>query len=247
MQYETASCSCRGGREYQEDCIRVCVEDDACAVVVADGLGGHGNGQIASATVADAVTNAFFKAPVMDAAHIQGSFELANAAVIALQTSALKMKSTGVALFVKNGIAIWGHVGDSRLYHFKAGALAARTLDHSVSQMAVFAGEISPEQIRHHADRNRVLRAFGVDEGFRAEITDPRSLEPCFHAFLLCTDGFWEYVLETEMEIELSKAVSPVSWIQGMVQRLGGRVPEDHDNFSAAAVFVSIKDESEKC
>jgi serine/threonine protein phosphatase PrpC len=211
--------------------------------MVADGLGGHGGGQIASSVAADAVTRLFIKTPSTDAGVIRGLFEAANAEVVKAQTPGQKMKSTGVALFAADGTVIWAHAGDSRLYHFINGALVFQTLDHSVSQMAVFAGEITKDEIRCHADRNRVLKAFGDEEGFRSEISAAVALRPGSHAFLLCTDGFWEYVLEPEMELELAKRETPHDWLEAMVQRIVQRAPKDNDNYSAAAVFINVETE----
>jgi len=238
---ETAICNYQGGRKHNEDNVRCLTLDNICAIVVADGLGGHGGGQIASSIAADYITKSFMKEPLMDPACIRCLFEQANMAVVKAQTPIQKMKSTGAALFINDGAAIWGHTGDSRLYHFKDGVLAEQTLDHSVSQMAVFSGEITKEQIRHHVDRNKVLKAFGDAGGFKADISSIYMLESGYHAFLLCTDGFWEYVLELEMEIELIKSYTPLDWIRAMNQRLAQRVPENHDNFSAAAVLINIE------
>ena len=241
MEIEIASCSCKGGRDYNEDCVQYLEKDGVCAVVVADGLGGHGGGQIASSVVAEFITGAFMYSPEIKEKNISTIFEQANDAVLSSQTAEKKMKSTAVALFIGGGAIIWGHVGDSRLYHFKDGALIGQTLDHSVSQMAVFSGEIEQWQIRRHADRNRVLRACGVDEGFKPEVAGVYKPGPGFNAFLLCTDGFWEYVLELEMEVGLVKAETPHDWIRGMVGRLARSVPPDNDNFSAAAVFLRVE------
>jgi len=238
---QTASCSFQGGREHNEDSVRVLERDGCCVAVVADGLGGHGGGEIASSVAAGVITEPFMASPTLDAEAIRGLFALANLEVLKAQTPALKMKSTGVALFVKDGAACWGHVGDSRLYHFISGKLVAQTLDHSASQLAVLTGEITQEDIRHHEDRNRVLRAFGGGEDIKAEIAPAQTLNIGFHAFLLCTDGFWEYVFEPEMELDLAKSGTPRDWLRAMTQRLSGRAPKDNDNHSAAAVFIHIE------
>lgn len=245
MQIDIASCSYQGGRNYNEDSVRCLNRNDICAVVVADGLGGHGNGQIASAIVSNMLADSFMENPLLDSAHISSLFERVNGEVIAAQTPSNKMKSTGTALFINEQSLLWGHVGDTRLYYFQDGALISQTLDHSVSRMAVLAGEITMEQIRHHADRNRVLRAFGMDEGFRSEISPVKEITPGFHAFLLCTDGFWEYVWETEMELDLAKSASPDDWLSNMTARLAKRVSGDNDNFSAAAVYLYLDNEGE--
>jgi serine/threonine protein phosphatase PrpC len=238
MRIEIASYSYQGGREYNEDSVRCFEKDGICIAVVADGLGGHGGGQRASHIAATTVAGLYLQNPRLETETIRQIFDRANDEVLKIQTPTQKMKSTGAALFVKDGAVTWGHAGDSRLYHFTDGRLITQTSDHSVSQMAVFSGEITQAQIRHHDDRNRVLKAFGGGEELGAEIASPQTLESGFHVFLLCTDGFWEYVLETEMEIDLAKSISPEEWINAMIQRLSRRAPRDNDNFSAAAVFI---------
>jgi len=237
MKIETYTSSNQGGRDYNEDTVRCYAQNGVCAAVVADGLGGHGGGQIASSIAADTIVGLFSQNPTLEKGYLQSVFEQANKAVLNKQTVSQKMKSTGVALFVKDNNVMWAHAGDSRLYYFKDGVITAYTLDHSVSQMTVFSGEITREQIRHHSDRNRVLRAFGGDDTIKAEVSPALTLESGSHAFLLCTDGFWEYVFENEMEAELAKAKTPKDWVDGMNRLLASRVPKDHDNFSAAALF----------
>ena len=100
-------------------------------------------------------------------------------------------------------------------------------------------GQITPDQIRFHEDRNRVLRALGMDGDITVE-TRFQTLEPGHHAFLLCTDGFWEYVLEPEMETDLLYAESPEDWLRRMQTRLRQRTPPDNDNNTAAVVWCEI-------
>jgi len=238
VQIEIASCSYQGGRDYNEDCVRHLEQNGVCVVAVADGLGGHGGGHIASSITAEVITRTFFKTPSMDPEFIHSLFELANIEVVKAQTPAEMMRSTGVALFVMGSQALWGHAGDSRIYYFRDGRLIYQTLDHSVSQMAVFSGEITKDEIRTHSDRNRVLKAFGEDGALRPEVSPVFTLEPGWHSFLLCTDGFWEYILENEMETDLTESENPHYWIHAMLKRITGRVPRDTDNYSAAAVYV---------
>ena len=86
------------------------------------------------------------------------------------------------------------------------------TLDHSVPQMLAAIGEIKENEIRHHPDRNRLLRVLGT------EMEEPRHqksewMEKQTHqAFLLCSDGFWELINEKKMEWCLKWAKSPEQW-----------------------------------
>ena len=146
------------------------------------------------------------------------------------------MKTTLVFLTLEDGQARWMHVGDSRLYHFRSGKLQTQTMDHSVSQMAVLMGEITPREIRFHEDRNRVLRALGGDNA-KPELSHTVMLTGGEDVFLLCTDGFWEYVYEEEMEALLKKCASPKKWLAEMEKLVHSRAPSDNDNFTAAAVF----------
>ena len=93
----------------------------------------------------------------------------------------------------------WGHVGDSRLYYFKNGRIVKRTLDHSVPQMLVAAGEIDEKEIRHHPDRNRLVRVMGMEwDEPKYQVSEPMPEEPG-QAFLLCSDGFWENIEEEQI------------------------------------------------
>jgi len=237
MIIKVATCSFQGGRDYNEDSVTFTEKDGSFAVVVADGLGGHGGGQIASSIVAANVTRLFIENPQTIAGNIQHIFSEVNSSVLSQQTQQLKMRSTAICLFIKNGVAMWSHAGDSRLYYFLDDRLILQTLDHSVSQMAVLNGEITQEEIRSHEDRNKVLRAFGGSDEINADISTPLTLSARNHTFLLCTDGFWEYVIESEMELDLAKCKEPTEWLDLMCKRINRSAPTNNDNFSAAAVF----------
>ncbi|MBS6954610.1 MAG: serine/threonine-protein phosphatase [Enterocloster asparagiformis] len=226
-----------GGREINEDTVLAVPASVGLAVTVADGLGGHGGGSTASRAAAEAVSDSFARGFCRTKEEIEAAVCLADQAVVDCQTEACAMKTTLVSLFVEGEQAVWAHVGDSRLYHFRDGKLEARTLDHSVPQLAVMMGMITEEQIRFHEDRNRVLRALGSDS-FTPDISEPVSLAEGFHAFLLCTDGFWEYVLEQEMEQTLADSPDPRQWLLKMETIMRGRAPADQDNYTAAAVFA---------
>ena len=225
-----------GGRAHNEDTVRIEQRGQDVCVIVADGLGGHGGGEIASQTAADVLGGLFVKGRTDSPSQIREAFSLADQKVKEKQDRTCAMKTTAVMLQVSNTSAKWAHVGDSRLYYFSQKKLAKQTMDHSVSQVAVLMGEITQDQIRFHEDRNRVLRALGSDS-MEPELSKEISLAGGFHAFLLCTDGFWEYVYEKEMEQCLAAAKSPQDWLKSMEKLLQGRVSGENDNYTAAAVF----------
>ena len=115
-----------------------------------------------------------------------------------------------------------------------------RTLDHSVPQMLVKSGEIKESEIRNHPDRNRLLRALGLETDRQLyELQEPYPLRKC-QAFLLCSDGFWELIEEEKMCSFLKKAESADEWLRLMneeVQKNGAG--KNMDNNSAIAVWWS--------
>ncbi len=227
-----------GGRPENEDTVKYASNQAGqLCVVLADGLGGHGGGKIASSTTAETICNGWTEGADQDT--LTALVERAHRAVQAQQTEECEMKSTVVALAIAGTQAAWVHVGDSRLYHFYNGRLDFQTRDHSASQVAVMLGEITPDQIRFHEDRSRVLKALGQEDDLVSE-PGGRILEPGEHEFLMCSDGFWEYVLEDEMQEDLQEAADMRDWIRRMRTRLLARVPADNDNNSAVAVKVII-------
>ena len=148
------------------------------------------------------------------------------------------MQSTVVGLVTDGTKACWGHVGDSRLYLFRAGRLVHQTKDHSVPQVLADAGQIEQCEIRQHEDRNRLLRTIGSKQVLRSAVFEPTELVKG-DAFLLCSDGFWDYVLEDEMLVDLIRSAAPTDWLQRMQQRLLARVSGEFDNYTALAVWMS--------
>lgn len=234
--FSLASYTDPGGRAENEDTVRWAERPDGrLCLLVADGLGGHGGGRLASAAAAGVVCDEWDGQ--IGAGALAGLIRTANRQVLALQTPQCAMKTTIVALMLAPGRAVWAHAGDSRLYHFVDGKLIFQTRDHSVAQLGVMLGEITPDQIRKHEDRSRVLRALGQDEELSVETLE-QPLGPGRHAFLLCSDGFWEYVLEPEMEAALQTAESPEAWLAAMRARVQARAAQGNDNNTAAAVWA---------
>ena len=235
---QIASYSDIGGRACNEDTVRYARQDDErLCLVLADGLGGHGGGEQASGTAADVICKRWHGE--VDREALTDLLLEANRQVLAIQTSRCAMKTTVAALTLEPGRAVWAHAGDSRLYRFQDGALVFQTRDHSAAQIGVMLGQITPDQIRFHPDRNRVLRALGQDSELTVESAEC-PLPSGRHAFLLCSDGFWEYVEEDEMTADLNAAESPEQWLEKMRERLIARVPENNDNNTAAAVWLTV-------
>lgn len=220
-----------GGRENNEDSLLVYGSHNGILLVVADGLGGHDCGEVASG-IAVATLKEEFAGDGFDPV---AAIKLANTRIMEKQAeTGLAMKTTVCVAWVNGGAQLC-HVGDSRIYAMNGGDIVWQTTDHSASQMAVTVGEITAREIRNHPDRNKLVRALGVADEVKVDVTS--FAEGSFDALLLCTDGFWEYVYEEEMTA--SRAPDPAAWLGRMRQILAPRVPEGNDNNTA---IVLIKD-----
>jgi len=202
-------------------------------------LGGHGKGEVASALVCESAVEFFSTADVED---IFGIFDIAQEKLLAKQKaeSAIDaMKTTMNVVTISNEKIRWGHVGDSRTYYFKKNKLISCTKDHSVPQMMVSMGEIKEKDIRHHEDRNRLLKVMGTEWSKpQYAIETPLKLEKN-QVFLMCTDGFWELIEEKEMIKTLKKAKSPQEWLDVMAEivRTNG-ADYDMDNYTALTIWI---------
>jgi serine/threonine protein phosphatase PrpC len=238
--FQTARVCEKGGRPNNEDFCDFLQVDNSILWLVADGLGGHNGGELASRTAVENALESFRDDPEVSASALERHIVVAQEAILTTQRedpAVAGMRTTLVALISDSHKAIWGHVGDSRLYRFQARGLVAQTEDHSVPQSLVKAGEISPDDIRHHPDRSRLLRSLGEQGPARVSIMEGQSSLNDADAFLLCTDGFWENVLEIEMLADLVASASPEEWLDRSTSRLRARVRGDHDNYCALGIF----------
>ena len=225
-----------GDREYNEDYIQMREGANSSLYVLADGLGGCGHGELASFTAVQSVI-ARHRWDTEADGFLGRAMEGAQSAVTTRQEQqpeAKNMSTTLVVLRVDGDIARWAHIGDSRLYHFSKGKVKSQTIDHSVPQMLVRMGEITPDEIRHHPDRNRLLKTVGRPWGDSSYEVSEETILQDGDAFLLCSDGFWEYITEEQMCRCLKNAKEPSDWLAAMteiVEKNG--VGSDMDNYSA--------------
>ena len=232
MELDVFKYSSVGGRSNNEDYCECFAGDDCAVLVVADGLGGHDCGEVASEIAVKTVISAIESDSDTD---LYAAIAQANAAIIAKQAEdpALeKMRTTIVCTKVSDNGLAYANVGDSRFYYFKAGQTHLRSKDHSVPQLAVDMGELSEAEIRYSDDRNKLLKVLGEDESLSLPEESPVLAVAPGDAFLLCSDGFWENVFDQEMEIDLIKATSAEEWARFMIKRLLLRVSGSHDNFT---------------
>lgn len=224
-----------GSRPLNEDSFGVKTVGDKCIAVLCDGLGGHNCGEVASQAAVKSILDGIEQLSVLNAEKLYEILKATNEGLIQQQNAnpAQKgMRTTAVGCVVDGRELNYFNCGDSRFYFFSNGNLATMSKDHSVSQMSVELGEMSFDEIRFDADRNKLLKVLGENaSGESGTVYKPISCK-CGDAFLLCSDGFWEYVLEEEMEIDLSKANTAKEWIEFMLVRLLLRYNGSNDNYT---------------
>jgi PPM family protein phosphatase len=244
LVFETATFSAPGGRVENEDAVGFQLAGGSGCWVLADGLGGHRGGAVASRLAVDAAISSFLENPSITKEALNTHITTGNRAVMerqAAEPALAHMRTTMVMLIASEETALWAHAGDSRLYWFREGKIREQTRDHSVPQRLVDAGEITADQIRFHEDRAKLLNSLGAKEQMTAAHSQIAGRPEPGDAFLLASDGFWECVTESEMEQDLSAARNSEAWIGKMEARVRQRAAADHDNYSAIAVRVLKK------
>lgn len=233
MIYVYDSYSSVGGRENNEDAHIEVDQGNRYLYVVADGLGGHDCGEVASNIAVNEIKRQFESEQYFD---LEKAIISANEMILnKQQETGLKMRTTVVAAYVNNDVTVFANVGDSRVYAFDESSIIFQSLDHSASQMAVKIGKINQSEIRNHSDRNVLTRALGASDSLKVDVNKVNSSD--YQRLLLCTDGFWEYVLEEEMIETLLTSKFPDAWLFKMREKHTQRIPKNNDNNTAIAVI----------
>ena len=237
---DPAVCSEPGTHATNEDAAVVATANGHWMLALADGLGGHQRGEVASRLAVARAVELFQAAPSVEAPALAALIRGAHRALKETRPdSAENDLRTTLILLISDGVtARWAHVGDSRLYLFQGGTIAARTRDHSVPEMLHRAGEISDDEIRRHPDRGRLIQALGQESEPRAAVSDAHVLQ-AGEAFLLCSDGWWETVSDREMERSLEASAGPQEWLEQMAAAITAAAHDPQDNYTAAATFVA--------
>ncbi|GAB6135196.1 PP2C family protein-serine/threonine phosphatase [Thermococcus prieurii] len=191
-----------GGRKHNEDGLLIMKLPDGYLLAVADGLGGHNAGEVASRLALNAIAEVFEGEYVggleedLLAILLRNAHEVAHSVVRERAKGPLEgMGTTLVSAVVRGRTVIVANTGDSRAYLVSKGRLVARTLDHSPLQELVLMGHVSEEEAMYHPLRNRVSSAIGrrlMVDLYRWEVG-------ANHILLLSTDGLHDYVPKEEI------------------------------------------------
>lgn len=210
-------------------------------VVLADGMGGHQAGEVASGLAVDLISRHMDHALKLDGqtaatdysheAHsIVEAIRLANSAIFEAsqqRPECAGMGSTVVAAaFYGDKVAI-AHVGDSRLYRLRDNELEQITLDHSVVQELLSRGLITPEEAHTAYNKNLVTKALGVDANVEPDINEIKA--EAGDIYLLCSDGLNDVLTDTQIRDMLVQDNSSLDALaQRMVDEVNSRGAPDN-------------------
>jgi protein phosphatase len=203
-------------REHNEDSFDVDLEEQV--YVVADGMGGHRHGEVASRIAVEAISAAFHGGRELGEVdedlpshlgHLKASIESAQEAVqgaVEDDVALVGMGTTVVAMIVREDSAGVAHVGDSRAYRFRDGILHQLTKDHTWVGEQVGAGLLSEEQAKVHPLRNVVTRALGGRGGVEVDVSEVTL--KAGDIYLLCSDGLTGMLSDQDIGQHLTSAAS---------------------------------------
>jgi serine/threonine protein phosphatase PrpC len=205
LHIEHADLSLLGNREENQDRVAIAIGDGAALIVVVDGMGGHSDGAYAAEAAIRSMVDDFWEAsrPLFDP---EGFLHLAvgraHEAVVALgrgQPPEIRPRATCAACLVQGASAYWVHVGDSRVYQLRAGAVVARTRDHSHVELLLRAGRITERQAQDHPMRNYVECCIGGDPVLPEMTLSGRNALKSGDVLVLCSDGFWSGLTDEQI------------------------------------------------
>jgi serine/threonine protein phosphatase PrpC len=261
MKYSLFQDSRIGGRQLNEDRLGYHQTGEALLLVVADGLGGHGYGEVAAEAAVRSIVATFQRQARPRLEHPQAfladALAGAHGAILA-QTSLRQLddqpRTTCVVCVVQDGTACWAHAGDSRLYVSRNGHILTRTRDHSRVQTLIDEGRITEAEARSHPARNALTSCLGGDQSPRFEFAPPLTLRHG-DVLLLCSDGFWGPLLDEAplARLSLRNAVQAAPGLLDRVESIAGAGRDnltllmmvwEEDEHTAAAATVPPADKT---
>ncbi len=239
MQFSVYQVSRRGGREKNEDRMGYCYTRDAGLFALADGMGGHPEGEVASQLALQTLAAMFQREAKPKLAE---PLRFLHEAIIAGHHQLLRYaterglmdtpRTTIVACVIQGNAAYWAHCGDSRLYLVRGDKLVARTRDHSYSELQETLSAVVPMGDR--VNRNVLFTCLGSPGKPVIDTAGPLLVNPGDRV-MLCSDGLWGTLPDTQItEILTKHAISDA--VPELVERALRTAGDKSDNVTVLAV-----------
>jgi serine/threonine protein phosphatase PrpC len=239
MRFTVYQVSRKGGRDLNEDRMGYCYTREAGLFALADGMGGHPEGEVASQLALQTLAAMFQREakPQLDEplrflhdAIVAGHHQLLRYATdrALLDTP----RTTVVACVLQGSTAYWAHCGDSRLYLLRGDRLVARTRDHSYTELQNTLAQVVP--VAEHLNRNVLFTCLGSPGKPVIDTAGPMTLV-AGDRVLLCSDGLWGS-LSDELITEVLTSLPISSAVPELVERALRVAGDKSDNVTALAI-----------
>jgi protein phosphatase len=231
-------------RELNEDYARIIRQQGdgpgarGLLAIVADGMGGHQAGEVASRTAVETIAQEYASNPGAPGTSLQNAFQEAHRTILKLAKTSPEMEGMGTtctALAIAGQQAWAAHVGDSRLYLAREGEIYQLSEDHTQCMEMVRRGLLTLEDAKRHADRNVLTHAMGTHEKLTL-MTWPESMPVRPRdVFVLCSDGLHDLVPDAEIK-RMVWDVEPSIACKNLVQTARDR--GGYDNITVIVIAV---------
>lgn len=231
-----------GGRKTNQDRMGYSYTRDALLLLLADGMGGHIQGEVAAtismqtiATLFQQNANPYVKKPER---FLEDSFFAAHREIHryrAINNLPETPRTTIVACLIQHNTAFWAHCGDSRLYWVRGGQILARTRDHSRIETLIAQGKVDPSERDTHPERNKLFNCLGAPNMPIVEISRRASLQ-AGDVMLLCSDGLWSMLPDHELAHTLQNKTI-IRAVPDLVQAAASIAGKNSDNVTALAMM----------
>lgn len=234
-------------REGNEDNARAIVPEDGdvrkgggVLVIVADGMGGHEGGEIASEMAVETACEKYYSAPNSNqvSANLRAALESANHEIYKASRGGKGkrgMGTTGTALVLRGDKIFMAHAGDSRLYMLRGEMLYQLSEDHSAVMELVRQGLLTAAQARVHENKNLITRALGLHPNVEVDVWEEPMTAQSGDRYLLCSDGLSDLV-EDEIIEEIATKNEPQQACEKLVEAAKAR--GGHDNITVLILEV---------
>ncbi|WP_420477123.1 PP2C family protein-serine/threonine phosphatase [Noviherbaspirillum sp. ST9] len=231
-----------GGRKNNQDRMGYSFTRDALLLLLADGMGGHIQGEMAATIALQTIgslfqqnANPYIKKPEK---FLEDSFFAAHREIHryrAINNLPETPRTTIVACIIQHNSAYWAHCGDSRLYWMRQGQILARTRDHSRIETLIAQGKVAPSERDTHPDRNKLFNCLGAPNLPIVELSRRASLQ-AGDVILLCSDGLWS-VLPDHVLAQSLHTQTVVRAVPELLATATGIAGKTSDNVTALAMM----------
>ena len=204
-----ASVTKQGEKGYNTDYLTVYKDENSYCFVLADGR----ETPIAAEIAAQSVVTSFKESGIITKASVPDFFNTAN---IKINDYEVPVRTCMSFLLTDGSVAVWGNIGDCRIYLLRDKLLYEITPDHSSAYALYEAGEIRYPKIRQQNTRYNLTRMLGKGIDSTPDYSQPEVLRPG-DSFLICSDGFWENLHEIQVEKTLKRSADARDWLDKMI------------------------------